>query len=110
MVQNVFGYRQYFFDRIEGTVFNQAAAWIPQSTVACLINRAYVAIDRDLKEVDILLQVHDSLAGQYPTHLGDWMKRQIIAKAEIELPYPGDPLTIPVGIKTSPISWGDCKE
>ena len=109
MVQNVFGYRQYFFDRIEGTVFNQAAAWIPQSTVACLINRAYVAIDRDLPEVDILLQVHDSLAGQYPTHLGDWMKSQIIAKSQIPLPYQGDPLTIPVGIKTSTKSWGHCE-
>lgn len=108
MVQNIFGYRCYFFDRIEGTIFNQAAAWIPQSTVACLINRGYVAIDRDLPEVDILLQVHDSLAGQFPTHLGDWMTRQIVAKAEIALPY-SDPLIIPVGVKTSTKSWGDCE-
>ena len=107
MVQNVFGYRCYFFDRIEGTIFNQAAAWIPQSTVACLINRAYVAIDRDLPEVDILLQVHDSLAGQFPSHLGDWMIKQIVAKAEIPLPY-DDPLIIPVGVKTSTKSWGNC--
>lgn len=107
MVQNIFGYRCYFFDRIEGTIFNQAAAWIPQSTVACLINRGYVAIDKDLPEVDILLQVHDSLAGQFPTHLGDWMTRQIVAKAEIPLPY-DDPLIIPVGVKTSTKSWGDC--
>ena len=108
MVQNIFGYRCYFFDRIEGTIFNQAAAWIPQSTVACLINRAYVAIDRDLPEVDILLQVHDSLAGQFPTHLGDWMVNQIVAKAEIALPY-DDPLIIPVGVKTSRESWGGCE-
>jgi DNA polymerase-1 len=109
MVQNIFGYRCYFFDRIEGTIFNQAAAWIPQSTVACLINRAYVAIDRDLPQVEITLQVHDSLAGQYPTHLGDWMIKQIVSKAEIPLPYPGDPLIIPVGVKTSDKSWGDCE-
>lgn len=108
MVQNVFGYRCYFFDRIEGTIFNQAAAWIPQSTVACLINRAYVAIHEQLTDVQILLQVHDSLAGQYPTHLGDWMIKQIVEKAEIPLPYAGDPLTIPVGVKTSTSSWGDC--
>lgn len=108
MVQNVFGYRCYFFDRIEGTIFNQAAAWIPQSTVACLINRAYVKIYEELPEVQILLQVHDSLAGQFPTHLGDWMTNQIVSKAEIELPYAGDPLVIPVGVKTSTASWGDC--
>lgn len=108
MVQNVFGYRCYFFDRIEGTIFNQAAAWIPQSTVACLINRAYLAIYEQLPEVQVLLQVHDSLAGQFPTHLGDWMTQQIVSKAEIPLPYPGDPLVIPVGVKTSQTSWGEC--
>lgn len=107
MVQNVFGHRCYFFDRIEGTIFNQAAAWIPQSTVACLINHAYVKIDRDLPEVDILLQVHDSLAGQFPSHLGDRAINQIVAAAEIALPY-SDPLVIPVGVKTSTESWGAC--
>jgi len=30
MVQNIFGYRNYIFDRIEGNVFNEAIAWIPQ--------------------------------------------------------------------------------
>ncbi len=108
MVQNVFGYRCHFFDRIEGTIFNQAAAWIPQSTVGCLINRGYVKIHETLPEVEILLQVHDSLAGQYPTHLGDWMANKIVEAAEIPLPYPGDPLVIPVGVKTSTKSWGDC--
>lgn len=109
MVQNVFGYRCYFFNRIEGNVFNEAAAWIPQSTVACLINRAYVKIYEELKEVQVLLQVHDSLAGQFPTHLGDWAVKQITEKCTIELPYEGDPCIIPVGIVTSQKSWGACK-
>ena len=109
MVQNVFGYRMHIFDRIEGTIFNQAAAWIPQSTVACLINRAYVNVYKNLPQVQVLLQVHDSLAGQYPTHLGDWMRDQIVKQAEIPLPYAGDPLIIPVGVKTSNDSWGGCE-
>lgn len=109
MVQNVFGYRCYFFDRIEGTIFNEAAAWIPQSTVACLINRAYLAIYEQLKDVQILLQVHDSLAGQYPTELHEALVPRIINLAEISLPYAGDPLIIPVGIKTSIESWGHCE-
>lgn len=111
MVENVFGYRQYFFDRIEGTIFNQAAAWIPQSTVACLINRAYVNVDSTLTDqhgIEVLLQVHDSLAGQFPTHLGDEAIRKIVDCATIPLPY-SDPLVIPVGVKTSTVSWGDCK-
>ena len=107
MVRNVFGYEFQFLGRIEGTIFNEAAAWIPQSTVACLINRAYVAIDAQYHWCDILLQVHDSLAGQYPTAMGEEAKRLIVSAAEIELPYP-DPLIIPVGVKTSELSWGAC--
>jgi DNA polymerase-1 len=107
MVQNVFGYRWYIFDRIEGTIFNQAAAWIPQSTVACLINRAYVAIDEQLPWCQVLLQVHDSLAGQFPAHMGQAAVDQIVRLAEIPLPY-ADPLTIGVGVKTSTVSWGEC--
>lgn len=109
MVENVFGYRTYFFDRIEGTIFNQAAAWIPQSTVACLINRAYVKIERLYgDEVDILIQVHDSLAGQYPTVKREFYHKAIVEAAQIPLPY-SDPCVIPVGIKWSSESWGDCK-
>lgn len=107
-VQNVFGYRTYFFDRIEGTIFNQAVAWIPQSTVACLINRGYDAICERLPYAQVLIQVHDSLVGQFPTHMGDAALREIVACAEQPLPY-AEPLTIPVGIATSTKSWGDCR-
>ena len=107
MVTNIFGYRNYIFDRIEGTIFNQAIAWIPQSTVGILINKAYVNIHNNLPHVDVLLQVHDSLAGQFPTHLGDSCVRDIIAQSAIILPY-DDPTVIPVGCKTSTRSWGDC--
>lgn len=107
-VENCFGYRCYVFDRIEGTIFNQMVAWLPQSTVACLINRAYVAIDEQLPEVEVLLQVHDSLAGQFPSHLKDWALKRIVELAEIPLPY-ADPCTIPVGVKFSDKSWGDCE-
>lgn len=107
-VENVFGYRNYFFDRIEGTVFNQAVAWIPQSSVGCLINRAYLNIDRNLPEVEVLLQVHDSLAGQFESVHGDWALRRIVEEATVPLPYPGDPLIIPVGVVSSNKSWGDC--
>lgn len=106
-VQNAFGYRNYFFDKIEGTIFNQAVAWIPQSTVACLINRAYVNIDRNLSEVDVLLQVHDSLAGQFDSVYGDWALRRIVEEASIAIPYE-DPLFIPVGVVSSNKSWGEC--
>lgn len=106
-VENAFGYRTYFLDRIEGTIFNQAVAWIPQSTVACLINRAYVNIDENLPEVEVLLQVHDSLAGQFQSVHGDWALRRIVEESQIPIPY-SDPLIIPVGIVSSNKSWGEC--
>ena len=107
-IQNAYGYKFHFFDRIQGTIFNQAVAWIPQSTVSCLINRIWEAIDNNLPEVTILNQVHDSLVGQFESHLGDWAKRRIIEESNIPIPYE-DPLFIPMGIVTSRLSWGDCK-
>lgn len=108
MVRNVFGYKFNFFDRIEGTTFNQAAAWIPQSTVACLINRAFVNIHRNLPEVQVLIQVHDSLAGQFAIEDKDRLIPLIVQNAEIALPYENDPLIIPVGVQCSANSWGAC--
>lgn len=107
-IQNVFGYKFHFFDRIEGTIFNQAVAWIPQSTVACLINRAWANIDDNLPEVEILIQVHDSLVGQFDAHHGDWALRRIVEESQIVLPYKDNPLVIPVGIVSSHKSWGAC--
>jgi DNA polymerase I-like protein with 3'-5' exonuclease and polymerase domains/uracil-DNA glycosylase len=106
-IQNVFGYRYHFFDRIEGTIFNQAVAWIPQSTVACLINRGYRNIHRNEPDVEVLLQVHDSLAGQYPIDGGETYRNRILSHCAVGLPYP-EPLIIPVGLKTSKVSWGAC--
>lgn len=105
-VTNRFGYRRYYFDRIEG-LLPEALAWVPQSTVAVYINKVWERVYRNLPEVQILLQVHDSLVGQFPTHL----KEQCIEKLKHEarqiiIPYE-DPLVIPLGVKTSETSWGD---
>ena len=105
-VENRFGYRWYIFDRIDG-ILPEALAWTPQSTVSCVINRAWVNIHDTLPEVQVLLQVHDSLAGQFPTHLRSILIPKIKEASSIIIPYE-DPLIIPVGLKTSEVSWGDC--
>lgn len=107
-IENIFGYRCYTFDRISDSTFREMIAWLPQSTVACLINRGYVNIHENLPEVSVLLQVHDSLGGQFKTMYGDWAVRRIVEECSIELPY-DVPITIPVGIKTSTESWGGCE-
>jgi DNA polymerase I len=104
-VENRLGYRWYIFDRID-SVFGEAIAWVPQSTVSIVINKIWMRIYEELPEVQILLQVHDSLCGQFPiSRRGDLVNR-IASLARIPVPYP-DELIIPFSIKTSERSWGD---
>jgi DNA polymerase-1 len=107
-VRNAFGYRRFYFDRIDGTIYNQAAAWKPQSTVALLINFIWDRIRRDEPSVDILLQVHDSLVGQYPISRAEYFRSRLQDLSLIPIPY-DDPLVIPTGFKYSQKSWGDCE-
>lgn len=106
-VENAWGYRWYIFDRPQG-LLPEALAWIPQSTVAILINRIWHRIFTEAPEVQVTLQVHDSLAGQYPSNLPATPER-LKSLACIPIPYP-DPLTIPASVKTSEVSWGACAE
>jgi DNA polymerase-1 len=106
-VQNAFGYRRYYFDRTDG-LLPEALAWIPQSTVANVINRAWVNIYEQAPEIQILLQVHDSLAGQFPTSTHAASLGKLRDLSRIVIPYP-DPLIIPTGVKVSNKSWGACE-
>jgi DNA polymerase I-like protein with 3'-5' exonuclease and polymerase domains/uracil-DNA glycosylase len=106
-VQNIFGYRRYYFGRIDEATFREAIAWVPQSTVALYINRIWMDLHERHPMIWVLLQVHDSLVGQYPIHRRDEAHRQLDEASRIVLPY-DDPLIIPSGRKTSTVSWGDC--
>lgn len=106
-VRNKFGYVRQYFDRVDDSLIREAIAWLPQSTVACLINRVWMNLYNNVPEVEVLLQVHDSLAGQFPTAKFDQLKPAILKQAEIVIPYE-EPLIIPIGLKTSEKSWGDC--
>jgi DNA polymerase I len=106
-VENAFGYRRQYFGRIDEATFREAIAWIPQSTVALYINHIWLAIYEKYPSIEVLLQVHDSLVGQFPTHIKDICLANLKAASQIVIPYP-DPLIIPVGLKTSEKSWGEC--
>ena len=109
-VENAFGYRRYYFDRVDDALFRQAIAWIPQSTVALYINRIWMNLYEQYSDlIDVLLQVHDSLVGQFLTARREAGLAAIKSASQIKIPYPDDPLIIPVGVKTSNISWGDCR-
>lgn len=125
-VENAFGYRWYIFDRIDDSVMPEAVAWIPQSTVSIVINRIWMNLFQGVPEaqwdltpehmynlacqpheIEVLLQVHDSLAGQFPTHRKELCMGNIMELSKIIVPY-DDPLIIPTGLGTSEKSWGEC--
>jgi uracil-DNA glycosylase len=105
-IENRFGYRWYIFDRVD-SIIPEAIAWVPQSTVSVVINKIWVNIYETLPEVQVLLQVHDSLAGQYTTNMPH-LQEKVLQAGRVEIPYE-DPLTIPFSVKTSQVSWGDCE-
>jgi DNA polymerase-1 len=116
-VENIFGYRRFYFDRIDN-LLKEALAWIPQSTVAIAVNIGIKQVERNLKWAEFLLQVHDSAVFQFPIierpDGQPWIeniheKFEGIRKImQVPLPYP-DPMTIPVSGKWSLKSWGHCK-
>jgi DNA polymerase I-like protein with 3'-5' exonuclease and polymerase domains len=107
-VRNPFGFVRTYFDRIDDMLLGQALAWVPQSAVAIIIDTAYNRITASLPDVQILLQVHDSLVGQCPIPLWPTRKKQIREALEVVVPY-ADPLIVPTGLATSTKSWGDVK-
>jgi len=107
-VENKFGYRRFYFDRIE-RLLPEALAWIPQSTVGLVINHGWLNIDRNLPEVQILLQVHDSIVGQYSKVFDPQIRPAIREQLLVEVPY-DDPLVIGVDIAVSDKSWGDVEK
>lgn len=104
-VRNPFGFVRTYFERMD-RLLPEALAWIPQSTVALIIDTAWNRIEATLPEVQILLQVHDSLVGQVQAFRWKRIKPLLRQALEVEIPY-ADPLTIPTGLKTSLVSWGD---
>ncbi len=131
-VHNVYGFRRLYTDRIKA-VLPQALAWIASSTVSVTINRGMkfvfgpnvsgnaILSEEDLydpwnmekyigiPEVELLLQVHDSIIAQIPKDRVDELMPKIVKMMEVEIPYKPTPLVIPVTVKFGPDgeAWGD---
>lgn len=106
-VRNIFGFERFFFGRVE-QLLPEAVAWGPQSTVAIIINTGLLNLTHNLPEVELLLQVHDSLFTQCDRSSFPAITPRIRKELLITVPYE-DPLVIPVGCKWSCVSWGDAK-
>jgi len=104
-VRNKFGFRRFYFDRISD-LLPEALAWIPQSTVALIINYGLCNIAESNTPIQLLIQVHDSLVGQFPTSSRTEVLPILRKCLTVTVPY-DDPLIIDTSLKLSKKSWGD---
>lgn len=106
---NKWGHVRRWFGRIDQCL-TDAVAWIPQSTVAITINKALVAMhNKFYPDVIPLIQVHDSLVYQIDLRYYPKILPEIKKCLTITIPYERE-LIIPVDLKCSTKSWGDCKK
>lgn len=106
ITKNILGFRKIWFGRLDG-LLPEALAWIPQSTVALVINKGMQNC-LSIPEVIHLLQVHDSFLFQVQRNRLRATLPLVRRAMEVPLPYPR-PLIIPVTLKMSEISWGEMK-
>lgn len=107
-IENIFGRRGWFIDKNDPTLYNKAYAFIPQSSIADLMNHAMVNIAAN-PNIEILLQVHDSAVVQYPIEIAEQCRKDLKDAMEFYLPYE-HPLKIPADMKVSRISYGDTEK
>lgn len=101
---NPLGRSRMFADRWGDELFKEAYNFIPQSTVADIINRwglNYIYYNQDIfKPVDLLLQVHDSILFQMDYTKWSWAKQAEVLLAlknslEKEIVWAGRSFVIP---------------
>lgn len=115
---NCFGRKQKFLGQWDRDLWKQAYAFVPQSTVADLINRALIAIyfdgDPEVQGIELLAQVHDSILFQVPCNLGPDAILYCIDKMEFymnpTMTYGGRDFTIDTDIKAGTVNWNDLPE
>lgn len=107
---NLFGRKHRFFDRWGTRLFKSAYAYIPQSTVGDLLNKALVRFyNKYGKEITLVFQLHDAMYV-----LSEIGKRKYTIDAlreamDIQLEYKDYKFKIDVDFAAGP-SWGEMEE
>ena len=109
-LRSVFGFVFRPMGRFDKSLLKEALAWEPQHTVAQIIDRGWRNLTVNMsKDVQVLMQVHDELIMQVKTSKVKALLPDIQQEMLITCPF-DEPLTIPVGFKTSTISWQHAKD
>ena len=102
-----FGRKVTFWEHWNNTLFNAAFAWIPQSTVGDMTNKALINIYHNIPEVDLRVQVHDSVVMQLnPSDLTQSLIDRISEQMIIPLTIKGTEIKIPIDVEIGP-NWKD---
>jgi DNA polymerase I-like protein with 3'-5' exonuclease and polymerase domains len=93
-----------------GELFRKAYAYLPQSTIGDLINRALLDFDKwcagTLSRVQILTQVHDSILYQVKPSMAVGARAKIKELMERPIDFEYYQLTVPADFKKG-MNWGD---
>ena len=107
---NAFGRKRIFLN--QSTAGNDIVAYLPQSTIADLLNTALVKLFALEAEYGfrILLQIHDAILVEAP--VAKWMAVAQVMQQTMLMPMSINQrsLTVPVDISMSAQSWGKMKE
>lgn len=109
-----FGRRRQFLMPYSQDLLKSAYAYEPQSTVGDLLNLALMRFNTLMPlipiPVQLLLQVHDSFALQYPPRFEEEIVMRLRKDVfNIPLTINGRTFTIPIDVKVGP-SWGELEE
>lgn len=101
MMKTPLGRERQFFGRVDDSMFREAYAYAPQSTIPDIMNALLAFLFKNFENIDFLLQVHDSLLLQV-----DQGREGEIAEAardyaawHPEIVLPGGKLIIPVEVE-----------
>jgi DNA polymerase I len=102
-----FGRRRTFFNKWNDSLLKEGLAFIPQSTVADMVNQALIQMDRE--GFELLLQVHDSIVFQCtPKELDEKVARaRVLMERPVEIN--GKILRIPMDVKVGE-NWEEMKK
>lgn len=111
-LRNALGFKREFFNPNPEKRLREACAFLPQSTVAQVINRAMTRMWNELDEdgvCELLLQVHDELVFQIREDLVLEKTKQIREIMEETFEVHGRTIFIPTGGKVGE-RWGDMED
>lgn len=104
------GRKRTFFNRWDQSLLKEAYAYIPQSTVADVLNmglrRLYAKYNNT--DTDLLLQIHDAVLLETPTSKVADVARDVKELLTIPIRVGFRDLVIPVDVTTG-LNWGDLK-